>query len=239
VQSRSRARCSYLFLPGLVRGSLAVPGSGSRGLKTHLSRTCFRSMWRPLVASGETKTRRTIIDVTWLRENLRLVVRLPALASSAQHPKLPFERNCRLAPVPAYIYNHILPCTMLVGAQEEQYATLVNGAVSCLERVQEVCPVGSMHSSGGRREPQRQIRQPCRGPYHKPFIAKNYRSPDLRSLIRNLQASQRWGDISTPLMKEQRTPGGDSLKMPVLTFAIITRKNYPHYHFILRLHNDE
>lgn len=121
MQSRSRARCSYLFLPGLVRGSLAGPGSGSRGLKTHLSRTCFRSMWRPLVASGETKTRRTIIDVTWLRENLRLVVRLPALASSAQHPKLPFERNCRLAPVPAYIYNRILPCTMLVGAQEMQY----------------------------------------------------------------------------------------------------------------------
>jgi hypothetical protein len=79
VQLETRVRRSYLFLLGLVRGPLAVPGSGLRSLKTHLSRTCFGSMWRPLVACGNTKTRRTIIDVTWLREYFRLVVRLPAL----------------------------------------------------------------------------------------------------------------------------------------------------------------
>ena len=62
-----------------------------------------------------------------------------------------------------------------------------------------------MHPSGGWPEPQRQrqIRQPCRGPYLKPFIAKNCRSPDLRSLIRDLQASQRWGNDLTPLLKER------------------------------------
>lgn len=116
-----------------------MPGFGSRGLKTHLSRSCFRSMWRPLVASGDTKTRRTIIDVTWwLKENLRLVVRLPALASSA------WDLNCHsggIAARPPYLHNRTyLTVYHARGSPGRAVCQLVTAAVFCLKRVQEISP---------------------------------------------------------------------------------------------------